>query len=61
MNDKTELALNQLASNTGIRLGQLEGEKALLQVELNLAQRENQVLKQQLEELRKEDENVSSN
>lgn len=56
MQDKSDLILNQLATNTGIKIGQLEGEKAILQIELNEAQVQNQELTNQLEELRKEDE-----
>lgn len=55
MQDKSDLVLNQLATNTGIKIGQLEGEKAILQVELKEVQAQNQELSRQLEELRKED------
>ncbi len=55
MQDKTDMILNQMASNFGAKIGQLEGEKAVLQVELQGAYQRIQELESQLEE-RKEDE-----
>lgn len=56
MENKTDLVLNQMASNFGAKIGQLEGEKAILQVELQEAHQTIQKLEEKLEEIRKEDE-----
>lgn len=56
MENKTDLVLNQMASNFGAKIGQLEGEKAILQVELQEAYQTIQNLEQKLEATRKEDE-----
>lgn len=45
-----------MASNFGAKIGQLEGEKAILQVELQEAHQTIQKLEEKLEETRKEDE-----
>lgn len=60
MQDKSDLIINQLATNYANKTAILEADKAMLQVELNLVQQENQSLKQQLEELRKDDKDVTS-
>lgn len=57
--DKNQAIVNQLATNYANKTAVLEADKAILQVELNLAQQEIQELKNKLEE--KEDENVKSN
>lgn len=54
MENKTNSVLNHMASNFGAKIGQLEGEKAILQVDLQEAYQTIQKLEQQLEE-RKED------
>lgn len=58
MHDKSDLVINQLASNFANKIAQLEGEKAILQVELNLAQQKINELEQEKEETGKDDENV---
>ncbi|MFW7373901.1 hypothetical protein [Vagococcus fluvialis] len=60
MQEKSDLVINQLAGNFANKIAQLEGEKAILQVELNLAQQRINELEQEKEEIGKEDENVTS-
>lgn len=55
MHDKSDLVINQLASNFANKIAQLEGEKAILQVELNLAQQEISELKQEKDKTGKEE------
>ncbi|WP_270312630.1 hypothetical protein [Vagococcus fluvialis] len=55
MHEKSDLVINQLASNFANKIAQLEGEKAILQVELNLAQKLVNELEQEKEEAGKED------
>lgn len=59
MQDKSDLIITQLANNYASKTAVLEADKAMLQVNLNLAQQEIQELKNKLEE--KDDKNVTSN
>lgn len=45
MQDKTDLIINQLANNFAHKLAQVEAEKSILQVELQLVKQEIQELK----------------
>lgn len=48
--NKQDQILNRLATNFGVKVGQLEGEKAVLQIELELVSKENEELKKEEEE-----------
>ncbi len=56
MQDKTDMILNQMASNFGAKIGQLEGEKAILQVELQEAQQQINELQSKINEEKEGDE-----
>lgn len=49
MQNKSDAILNQMATNFGVKIGQLEGEKAILQIELQEAQQRIQELESQSE------------
>lgn len=49
MQDKSSLIINQLATNYANKTAVLEADKAMLQVELNLAQQEIRELKNKLD------------
>lgn len=57
--NKQDQILNRLATNFGVKVGQLEGEKAVLQIELELVSKENEELRKEIEELKKEEEEPS--
>ena len=56
--NKTEQQLNVLAQNMGLRIGMLEGEKAILQVELQEMGEHMKLLMEELEELKQENMEV---
>ncbi|MGX7065960.1 hypothetical protein DFR54_102373 [Vagococcus fluvialis] len=55
MDEKSNLVINQLANNFANKVAQLEGEKAILQIELKLSQQQVSELEQEKEETGKGD------